>query len=98
MIGNIVGGKIKDFPYPDKSCPYCNKILFVVNAIHLYQDKFQYKALYFCHNPQCRAYDEGARKAYARIVYSSEDAFHSFHRVEIPVQRWSKEDLVSFYQ
>jgi len=98
MIGNIVGGKIKDFPYPDRSCPYCNKILFVVNAIHLYQDKFQYKALYFCHNPQCRAYDEGARKAYARIVYSSEDAFHSFHRVEIPVQRWSKEDLVSFYQ
>ena len=98
MIGNIVGGKIKDFPYPERSCPYCNKILFVVNAIHLYQDKFQYKALYFCPNPKCSAYNEGARKAYARIIYSSDDALHAFHRVEIPVQRWSKEDLVSFYQ
>lgn len=98
MDAHILGGKIKDFPYPDRSCPFCNKILFVVNAIHLFQDKYQYKALYFCTNPKCRVYDEGARKAYARIVYSSEDAFNAFHRVEIPVQRWSKEDLVSYYQ
>lgn len=98
MQGNILGGKIKDFPYPDRSCPYCNKLLYVVNAIHLFEDKYQYKALYFCTNAKCRVYNEGARKAYARIVYSSEDAFHAFHRVEIPVQRWSKEDLVSYYQ
>lgn len=95
---NILGGKIKDFPYPDRVCPFCNKLLYVVNAIHLHGDKFQYKALYFCTYAKCRAYDEGARKAYARIVYSSEDAFHAFHKVEIPVQRWSKEDLVSYYQ
>ena len=98
MQGNILGGKIKDFPYPDRSCPYCNKLLYVVNAIHLFEDKYQYKALYFCTNAKCRVYNEGARKAYARIVYSSEDAFHAFHQVEIPVQRWSKEDLVSYYQ
>jgi len=98
MQVHILGGKIKDFPYPDRSCPFCNKVLYVVNAIHVQEDKFQYKALYFCTNPNCSAYDEGARKAYARIVYSSEDAFQAFHRIEIPVQRWSKEDLVSYYQ
>lgn len=98
MKAYILGGKIKDFPYPDRSCPYCNKLLYVINAIHLQEDKFQYKALYFCTNAGCRVYDEGARKAYARIIYSSEDAFEAFHRVEIPVQRWSKEDLVSYYQ
>lgn len=94
----ILGGKIKDFPYPDRTCPYCNKILTVVNAVHLHTDKFQYKALYFCSNFECPVYDDGARKAYARIVYSSDDAYHAFHRVEIPVQRWNKEDLVSYYK
>lgn len=94
----ILGGKIKDYAYPDRTCPYCNKILTVVNAIHWYEDKHQYKALYFCPNSTCSVYDEGARKAYARIVYSSEDAFHAFHKVKIPVQRWEKENLVSVYQ
>ncbi len=98
MRAHILGGKIKDFPYPNRSCPFCNKLLYVVNAIHLQEDKFQYKALYFCNNAECRVYDEGARKAYARIIYSSDDAFEAFHRIEIPVQRWSKEDLVSYYQ
>jgi hypothetical protein len=94
----ILGSKIKDFPYPVKICPFCIKELVVVNAVHWYEDKYQYKALYFCSNSECSAYDEGVRKAYARIVYSSEDAFHYFHHVEIPVQRWSREDLVSYYK
>jgi hypothetical protein len=94
----ILGQVIKDFPYPIRICPFCFKNLVVVNAIHWQQDKYQYKALYFCKNYKCLAYDEGARKAYARVIYSSDDAYHYFSDIEIPVQRWDREELVSFYK
>lgn len=94
----ILGTVIKDFPYPTKTCPYCNSILTVVNAIHWDYDKYQYKALYLDPNPKCPVYDEGALMAYARIYYSSKDAFNAFRDVKIPVQRWSQEDLYSIYQ
>lgn len=94
----ILGRVIKDFPYPVKTCPYCNKELTVVNAIHWEMDKYQFKALYLDPNPKCPVYDEGARKAYARIYYSSEDAFEAFRDIKIPVQRWTQENLYSIYQ
>lgn len=89
---------IKDFPYPVKMCPYCMKEMKVVNAVHYEPDKFQYKALYLDPNPDCPVYDEGARKAYARLYYSSEDAYIAFHNISIPVQRWNQEDLYSYYK
>lgn len=94
----IMGRVIKDFPYPTKTCPYCNSILKVVNAIHWSQDQYQYKALYLDPNPNCPVYDEGALQAYARIYYSSEDAFEAFRDIKIPVQRWNRDDLYSVYQ
>jgi len=94
----LLGRIIKDFPYPEKTCPYCNSILTVVNAIHYEEDKYHFKALYLDPNPQCPVYDEGARKAYARIYYSSEEAFHYFRDVKIPVQRWTQENLYTIYQ
>lgn len=94
----ILGRIIPDFPYPTKTCPYCNAILQVVNAIHWDQDQYQYKALYLDPNPKCPVYDEGAMKAYARIYYSSEDAFEYFRDIKIPVQRWNRDDLYSVYQ
>lgn len=94
----IFGQVIKDFPYPKSICPYCSKYLVVVNAVHWAEDRYQYKALYFCSNGSCSVYDEGAKKAYAKIYYSSDDAYHAFHRVEIPVQRWAQSDVVSIYQ
>lgn len=96
--GYILGGKIKDFPYPEKICPFCFSKLIVVQAIHLEQDKFQYKALYLDANPDCPVYDEGVRKAYARIYYSSEDAHAAFYDVSMPVYRWEQDDLVSYYK
>lgn len=94
----ILGRKIEDFPYPVKLCPYCNKELVVVNAVHWEVDKYQYKALYLDPNPLCPIYDEGAYQAYARIYYSSEDAFEAFREIKIPVQRWTQENLYSVYQ
>ena len=94
----IMGRVIKDFPYPEKLCPYCNKKLVVVNAIHYENDKYHFKALYLDPNPQCPVYDEGAMKAYARIYYSSEEAFWYFRDVKIPVQRWTQENLYTIYQ
>jgi hypothetical protein len=94
----IFGQLIKDFPYPVKVCPYCMKEMKVVNAVHYEPDKYQYKALYLDPNPSCPVYDEGARKAYARIYYSSEDAYIAFHNISIPVQRWERDDLYSYYK
>jgi len=94
----ILGGLKKDFPYPEKFCPYCNTKLIPVNAIHLIQDIYHFKVLYFDNNINCPAYNEGARLAYARIYYSSQEAFNAFHNVEIPVQRWSQKYLYSIYK
>ena len=94
----IIGGLKKDFPYPDKTCPYCGQILVPVNAIHLVQDMYQFKALYLDKNINCPAYDEGARLAYARIYYTSQEAFEAFRDIKMPVQRWSQEDLYSIYE
>ena len=94
----IMGRVIEDFPYPTKTCPYCNAILKVVNAIHYDQDKYHFKALYLDPNAKCPVYDEGAMKAYARIYYSSEEAFWYFQDVSIPVLRWGREDLYTMYK
>lgn len=94
----ILGRLIKHFPYPEKLCPYCNAILKVVNAIHYEKDKYHFKALYLDPNPGCPVYDEGVQRAYARIYYSSEEAFWYFQNVKIPVQRWTQEDLYTIYQ
>jgi len=96
--GLIMGRVLPDFPYPDKECPYCYQKLKVVNAIHWEEDMYQYKALYLDPNPNCLVYDEGTRKAYARIVYSTEQAYAEFNAISIPVQRWSQEDLYSYYK
>jgi hypothetical protein len=74
------------------------KEMKAVNAVHYEPDKYQYKALYLDPNPECPVYDEGARKAYARIYYSSEDAYIAFHNISIPVQRWEREELYSYYK
>lgn len=94
----ILGKIIKDFPYPVKVCPYCLKELKIVNAIHWQGDDWQFKALYLDPNPKCPVYNEGAMQAYARIYYSSEDAFEYFRNIQIPVQRWSQEDLYTIYK
>jgi hypothetical protein len=96
--GLIMGRVIKDFPYPVKICPYCMKELKVVNAIHWEEDMYQFKALYLDPNPECPVYDEGARKAYARIYYSSEQSYAEFNALYIPVQRWERDDLYSYYK
>jgi hypothetical protein len=96
--GHILGGKIDDFPYPEKICPFCFKKLVVVQAIHLSTDKYQYKALYLDANSECPVYDEGVRKAYARMYYTSDDAYVAFHDVSMPVYRWGRSELVSYYK
>ncbi len=94
----LMGRVIPDFPYPVKLCPYCNKKLIVVNAVHWQGDEYQFKAVYLDPNPVCPIYNEEAMQAYARIYYSSEDAFEYFRDVKIPVQRWSRDELYSVYQ
>ena len=79
LIKNI----IKDFPYPERECAYCQGNLRLVSAIHLNEHKEHYKALFICYNPMCEAFDEPAGLAYARVYYSSPEAFSALetHRI-----------------
>ena len=82
---------IKDFPYVERFCPYCDLPCTLTDAVHLQATPEHYKALFICNNPQCGAYDEEARKAYARVYYSSEDAYHALELHRIYYERDSKE-------
>ena len=44
-----------------------------MKAAHL-EEQLQYKAVFFCLNKECGAYDEPARKCYALVYYSSPEA------------------------
>lgn len=81
--GQLIGKTISGFPYPSKYCTYCNKECKLVDAIHVTDSPEIYKALYICMNDMCEAYDEPARKAYAKVYYSSEEAYQQLelHRI-----------------
>lgn len=81
--GNLFGKIITGFPYPEKPCAYCNKKCTLVDAIHVTESPEVYKALYVCMNDKCEAFDEPARKAYAKVYYSSEEAYEKLelHRI-----------------
>jgi hypothetical protein len=69
--GDSLGRIIKNFPYPERFCPFCDQPLKMVDAVHVQDQPETYKALYICLNDKCGAYDEPARKAYAMVYYSS---------------------------
>lgn len=71
----LLSKKIDFFPYPERFCPFCERTLECVDAIHISREQEHYKALYMCMNDQCGAFDMEAKKAYARIYFSSEEAY-----------------------
>lgn len=79
----LLGRIIPAFPYAHRHCPYCEQECELVNAIHIQEEPENYKALFLCQNPHCGAYDEEARSQYARVYYSSEEAFRKLelHRI-----------------
>lgn len=94
----ILGKIIDKFPYPEKNCPYCGTKMKLVNAIHNQKDEYHFKALFLDPNPECSSYDEGSNLGYAKIYYSSDDAFKEFNNIAIPVRRWTREDLYAYYR
>lgn len=74
--GDLIPHKIEGFPYPAKFCRYCERELELMEAIHM-QEAEHFKALYICHNPECGAYDEPAKKAYAYVYYSDVEAWRN---------------------
>lgn len=73
--GELIGGRIANFPYGEKKCRYCNKNCELIDVVHIYDRPEHYKALYICQNRSCACYDEEARKAYAKVYYSSDEAY-----------------------
>lgn len=70
-MGRIIPG----FPYPRRFCSYCEQDLELQSAIHVQGEEHYYKALYYCTNENCGAYDEEAGMTYARVYYSDQEAF-----------------------
>ena len=64
-----------DFSYSTKYCAYCERELVLMNALHVVEEPYVFKALYYCWNRHCGAFDEQARKTYAKVYYSCNEAF-----------------------
>lgn len=75
--GQLIGKRIKNFPYPEKRCRFCNKKCELVDAIHIAERPEEYKALFICMNNSCPCFDEEARAAYAKVYYSSDEAYQT---------------------
>lgn len=86
---NLLGNPIFGFPYVERFCRFCDQPCELVKAIHLQSEPEHYKALFMCQNTECGAYDEDSAMQYARVYYSSDEAFRALemHRIYYPVQR-----------
>lgn len=78
--------KRTNFPYAQRFCPFCEKELTLVEAIHIQESLNDYKALFICFNKDCGAYDEEARQAYCRVYYSSNEAYQVLEQARIIVE------------
>lgn len=83
MPGWVVGRIIKDFPYPERFCPYCERPLVLQKAAHIDLHEEFFKAVYYCLNESCEAYDEPARKCYALVYYSDKIAQRALETIPI---------------
>jgi hypothetical protein len=85
----LIGRIIPAFPYVTRHCPYCDLLCELVEAIHIQDEPEHYKALFLCQNGFCGAFDEEARSQYARVYYSSDEAFRKLevHRIYTNVVR-----------
>lgn len=78
---------IPGFPYVERYCPYCERLLKVYRAIHIQDMEEHYKAVLICDNPDCGAYDEETKEAYIRVYYSSEFAYKTLELIMGPDPR-----------
>jgi hypothetical protein len=77
----ILPHKYQDFPYPSRNCPFCEKELIVVNAIHATNEPYIFKAIYLCLDRNCGCFDLEARSAYSRVYYSCNEALEAFETI-----------------
>jgi hypothetical protein len=82
----VMSRVIPGYSYPERFCPYCERKVQVINAIHAEGDEEVYKAIMVCMNDECGAFDEPAKKAYLRVYYSCELAREMFEVVLLRFQ------------
>src|SRR5690349_561808 len=88
-------GKVIDgFPYIERYCPYCERKMTLVNAIHIQDDPMHYKAVLICMYHLCPHMDrDPCGDAYVRIYYSSQYAADELTRTLLKYWRPSKESF-----
>lgn len=79
----ILGKKIEGFSYVNRNCSYCEREMKLIKVAHLESEPENYKALFYCLNPTCGAYDEEARKCYALVYYSTNLAYEKLFQQRI---------------
>lgn len=79
----ILGKKIEGFAYAERHCTYCERLMHIQKVAHLQDEPEHYKALFYCLNDECGAYDEDARKCYALVYYSSQESFDALYMQRI---------------
>lgn len=85
-IGRIIEG----FPYAERYCAYCEELLSLSNAAHIYDAPEHYKAMLVCYNTECGYYDEECREAYVRVYYSSQMAYDKLEAIMLKMYRPKK--------
>ena len=83
---DLIPSKRNNFPYPQRFCPFCERELSLMEAIHVQENLEDFKALFICLNNKCGAYDEAAGQAYSRVYYSSNEAYASLEQARIVVE------------
>lgn len=85
LLSNVIPG----FPYVTRHCRFCEQPCQLIKAVHLQGEPEHYKALFICQNPQCECYEEEPHMQYARVYYSSDQAFRALemHRIYHPIHR-----------
>lgn len=87
-VATIMGRRVLGFTYPERFCPYCEKVLELVQVAHI-GDSADFKAVYVCTTKKCGAFEEDARSQYVKVYYSSTTAFQQLegYRIYMPVDK-----------
>lgn len=84
----LIGRVIPKFPYPERFCPYCDQPLTLEKAIHVYDRPEHYKAIFICRNKKCEVFDEPAKKAYAKVYYSTPWAAEKLNNITVTLEQF----------
>lgn len=87
MTPILMGRIIPDFPYKEQYCRFCERGLTLQAAAHIQDREHEYKAIWYCLNPECPSIDAQKGQCYAKVYYSSDEAELLLHGFRVFLKR-----------